>query len=113
MGTSKNTIKRNIRRLVDSYGLQSYPIEFVDIKSFWGQYSRRYQVISISDVCLEQGSTKQIIDVVLHEIAHAITDSIAHNSRIRKWQNIKAHGKEFRFICKKIPIAFFCIQLNR
>ena len=60
-----------------------------------GSYSPAKAEITLSRQLILSGDKKTLHNVVMHEIAHAVT-SYRHHEKVR------AHGKEFRAVCDEI-----------
>ena len=70
-----------------------------------GSYSPMTRRIALSSRLVQSGDKESIWEVLLHEIAHAVTHHRHPGSR--------AHGKEFHSVCKEIganPARFFDVE---
>lgn len=84
------TISDKARALMDSHGLKEWHMRFDESIRFLGRCNFRDKVIFISRSHALDGEDKDVIDTILHEIAHALAGPKAR------------HGPEWKKIARKI-----------
>lgn len=78
------------RELLDQNGLQDWVVRYSPaVRQFGACYHRR-KCILLSKKLVELNDEAEVIDTILHEIAHAIAGHKA------------GHGREWQEVCKKI-----------
>ena len=88
----KTLILREGRRLLDKYGLSDWSTEVVEKSKGWlGQCDRLRRSIGIAQHFVEAGPTLDVLqDLLLHEIAHALTKGGNNFTRKRKYAELLA-----------------------
>ena len=72
--------------LMGIYGLESWTLEFGEAKNLFGVCYHSKQIIRLSRPLVELNGSNHVIDIILHEIAHALADKWdGHN---QNWRNI-------------------------
>ena len=67
------------RKLMDQHGLQYWHFEFDSSKRRFGVCKRRKQTISLSRAIVLLNDESEVLDTILHEIAHAMTPGHHHD----------------------------------
>jgi predicted SprT family Zn-dependent metalloprotease len=65
------------------HGLQSYKLQFTDAVREFGRLSYRNRTLSLSLPLVKLNNELEVLDTILHEIAHALTTSHGHD---KIWQ---------------------------
>ena len=100
-------IIRWTRNLMDKYELNHWSISTSHRKSFAGCCRCKHNKITMSSHDnLTQKHEELIVEVILHEIAHAIICDVVFKNKLRTYDNIQEHGKEFDFVCQKITLVW-------
>lgn len=81
---------KQARELMDTHGLQDWVVRYSPaVKQFGACYYRR-KCILLSKALVELNDEAEVLDTILHEIAHALAGAKA------------GHGAEWRAVCRRI-----------
>jgi len=88
--------------LMEKHGLYRYPnlwtFEFDNARARFGRCSFRRRVISISRILVELTPEAEVLDTILHEIAHALAGPHAGHGRIWKLMAVSIGAKPTRCV---------------
>ena len=76
----------NCRRLLDKHGLGNWSARLDDATSRAGACDDKKKQISLSRLFLRQAPEQEILDTILHEIAHALAGCAHHHDAV--WRRI-------------------------
>lgn len=66
-------------RLLNEHGLNNWTLEFMNGKQLLGQCRHRSRTIRLSRWLCGLGTDEEVMDTILHEIAHALTPGHRHD----------------------------------
>lgn len=72
------------RNLMNEHGLHTWRFEFDNAKRRFGACRYRTRTISLSKPLTEANDYVEVVDTILHEIAHALTPRAGHGAEWKK-----------------------------
>ena len=107
------TVEQMAKELMSKHNLNDWRLKWNDSKRMFGYCSYTHHAIYLSKLLTELNEEREIIDVILHEIAHALAPITEHHGKV--WKNIardigcnatRCYGKEV--IEPKKPYTVSC-----
>jgi len=92
------------RKIMDNHGLNSWKLIMDNAKSRLGCCKHNKKIISISAKHLEIGKESEVVDTILHEVAHALVGPNHGHDQIWKSMCLKIGAKPKR--CKSVSNTF-------
>lgn len=102
-----NEVRDEARRLMNQYGLNNWAFEFSRTKKAFGTCWFYRRKIQVSKGFIPINTREEIIDTILHEIAHALD-----------WKRNKniGHSESWKVICREIgarpEATYSCVETN-